>query len=130
MNKHDVYIRSLHLQYLVNRLELMVFTIIFILTVLVVPVSWIINHVYHDFRFGWMLAVVAAILGLAMATHCGNTLQVLKRVTSQLNEAGEHPTFDYDQGRETDRTRYVITLIGKIIACLILLWCFTPWPQL
>lgn len=130
MDKHDVYVRSLHLQYLVNRLELMVFTFIFILSALVIPVSWIINHVYHDFRLGWMLAVVAAILGLAMATHCGNTLRVLKRVTDELDTAGEKPTFNYDQGRENDKVRMIVTLIGKIIACLILLWCFTPWPQM
>jgi ABC-type lipoprotein release transport system permease subunit len=103
----------------------------FMLAILTVPVAWIINHVEHNFQLGWMIGVVALILGLTMALHCGNTLQSLKRIATDLNkEMAPLKTFEYDLGKETEHLRYAFTLAGKIIGCVLLLWCFIPWPQL
>ena len=131
MDQLEIYVRSMHQEYAVYRRDLIVFTLFFIGALLMIAVAWLTNHVGHNFQLGWMIAVVAAILATSMATHCGNTLSSLKRVATALNKVmGEYRTFEYDLGRETDPTRYVVTLIAKIIACLILLWCFTRWPQL
>lgn len=131
MENNDLYVRSQLAQYSAFRLELIIFTVLFMIAILTVPVAWIINHVYNDFRLGWMLGVVALIIGLSMATHCGNTLQSLRRVTTALNkEMAPLQTFEYDQGKETEILRYTFTLAGKIIGCLLLIWCFFPWPQL
>ena len=132
MEPKEIYIRSLLEQYRVFRQELIIFTILFLLAMLMVPVAWSFNHIYHDYGLGCVVGVVAIVLGLPMATHCGNTIQILRRVTSHLNKemAPEHRSFEYDLGQETDRVRYVVTLIGKAVGCLILIWCFIRWPQI
>ena len=132
MEPKEVYLRSLLEQYRVFRQELIIFTIFLLLALLLIPVAWVQNHVDHNFTLGCMIAFVALVLGLSMATHCGNHIQVLRRVTSHLNKemAPRYQSFEYDQGQETDRLRYVVTVIGKIIACLVLVWCFIRWPQL
>ncbi len=131
MDQDEIYIRSLLKQYEVFRLELIIFTIFFMIAILMVPVAWVTNHVWHNYTLGWMAGVVAAVLGLSMATHCGNTISSLKRIATALNkEMGDHRTFEYDLGHETEIARYVITLIGKIIGILLLLNCFFRWPQL
>lgn len=130
MEPNEVYIESLLAQYRVNRMELMNFTNVFLIAIVMIAPAWFINHLYHNFRLGWMIATVAMILGLGMATHCGNTLKTLHRITADLNALmGEHKTFDYDQGKETDAIRFAVTLAGKVIGALLLIWCFTPWPQ-
>lgn len=131
MESKDVYVQTLIAQYRAFRLELDIFTCFFMLAIMTVPVAWIINHVYHNFTLGWMIGFVALILGLSMATHCGNTLQSLKRIATDLNKAmSPLATFEYDLGKEAEPLRYAFTLAGKIIGCVILLWCFWPWPQL
>lgn len=129
MDKHDVYVCSLLAQYRVNRSELMTFTVIFILSVIPIPYVWYLTHVAHNLLGAYLVATVPLFIGLSMAVHCGNSLRTLKRVTADLNKVSEKPTFDYDQGQENDRVRMVVTLIAKIIGALLLLWCFTPWPQ-
>lgn len=130
MDSHDVYVRSLHLQYIVNRLELIIFTIIFILSVIPIPYVWYLMHVEHNLLVAYLVATVPVFIGLSMAVHCRNTIQVLKGITAALNaEMKPQQTFDYDQGRANDGVRMVVTLIAKIIGALLLLWCFSPWPQ-
>ncbi len=132
MESKDMQFRSLIAQYHVFQLEKIIFTIFFILAMLAIPVAWIITHVYHDLQLGQMIATVALILGLAMATHAGNSIQTIKRVAGKLNGLmdDKHRSFEYDLGQETDALRFVVTLIAKIIGAVLVLWCYNPWPVL
>lgn len=131
MDRHDVYVQSLLAQYRVHQTEKIVFTILFIISMLMIPVAWFINHVNHDLALGRMIAFVALVLGLSTAAHCGNTLQVLRRITGNLNNmmVAPHTTFEYERGYETDPLRFWVTLVAKIIGALLLIWCFIRWPQ-
>lgn len=131
MEAKEVYVRSLLVQYRVFRLELIIFTIFFILAILAIPVAWYVNHVQHDYRLGCVIGFVAICLGLATALQSGNSLRTIRRVTTDLNRTMDsYSSFEYDQGKETDPTRFAVTTAVKIIGVLLALWCFIRWPQL
>lgn len=129
MDPKEIQVRSLLAQYHVQRSEQMSFTVIFLLAIMVVPVTWILNHVYHLYTLGWMLDVVTLCLGLAMAGHCHNSLQVIQGIAKELNKLSGQESFAYDLGRANDPFRMLLTTPFKVIGSILGLWALIRWPQ-
>ncbi len=132
MYPKEIFIRSLLTQYRVFRQELITFTVLFIFSMLMIGSAWIVNHIVHQLWMGRALAIFGLLIGLSMATHCGNTLQSLRQISTQVNQTmqGEYSSFAYDLDQANTKVRMVVTGLAKAIGVLFLLWCFTPWPKL
>ena len=130
MESKELYAQLLRDQYRVQRMEQMSYMVIFILAITVVPVAWILNHVYHWYTLGWMVDVIALCLGLAMAGHSHNALQVIASLAKKLNEMSGIESFHYDLGKANDPVRMVLTTPFKVIGAVLAIWALFKWPQL
>ncbi len=130
MDRNEIYARSLWAQYHVQQIWEMVFTVIFLLTIVAVPFAWMLNHVYHLYTLGWMLDVVVVCLGLAMAGHSHNSLQVIEKIAEDLNKLSDHESFSYDLGKFNDPVRMWLTMPFKVVGSILALWALVRWPQL
>lgn len=131
MDLMTIAVRSLWVEYQTYRRELLVFTILFVLAAVLVPITWIINHAMHQYWWGCCLGLIAFGLGISMALQCGEKIKILRGVAKDINDiCPGHMLFRHDLGKATDSTRHGFEIFIKFLAGALMLWCFTPWPQI